>query len=423
LAVIVLLCTGTTCPAAGREEPAPPGYYDFPTCVRYALLHSEAILKNRLQIQIRSADLKDGHSELLPQFDLVTRYYLARTDETSGNRMNVNVTMSNFNPYEALLKIKAYGIVVDMAKTSHIDKISEAVGDMAKLFFKIDRLKKQIRVRRHMLALRQAKLDYGRRREEQGASDALQVRLWENSVRTERASIQNLEGELELQTLRLKLLMGYHPDYQLPLDTRNAVEQVLGGYNGQMTTFSDIQAANPKLKILAKKEQLQSVKVQGTYVAILPRPVILLESLSNEVDRVSGFNFAIGVDHTLWDGFRKIRDIKRQKMEMRVLNLERHEMSKQLYVKYRQLRTVLDTAADREAIQLEQEKLAELNEERTLSRFKSGTAAFEEYTDAQIEKADAALNVIKAYGDRVEALIDLATIAGGLNRYHAGIRF
>jgi outer membrane protein TolC len=301
--------------------------------------------------------------------------------------------------------------------------MAEAVGEMAKAFYKIDVLKKQIRLRKQMVALRQNKVAYGKSRLEQGGVDEIQVKLWTNSARATQISLKTLEADLQTETLRLKALMGYHPDYYLPLDTRNAVDQVLGGFNGRMITFSDIQAGSFHLRIAAKKEQLQSLKTEGTYAAILPRPVLLFQSASGLANVASGLYLAIGFNHTLWDGFRRIRDIKRQKMEMRSLNLERHELSKDLYNKYRQIMALLDIAGERESFEQEQDKLVEQNEERAASRYKSGIVPFEDYMDARIEKADADINAIRAYNDRVGALIDLATLAGGLNRYNARLRF
>jgi len=68
--------------AGSSQKPESYGYFDFPTCLRYALVHSETFLKNRLEIQVKSVDVKDAHAEVLPTIQLVTRYYFARTDST-----------------------------------------------------------------------------------------------------------------------------------------------------------------------------------------------------------------------------------------------------------------------------------------------------------------------------------------------------
>jgi len=430
VAIGCLLLSGQVASAGGGGiEPAAYGYFDFPTCVRYALVHSDALMRSRVQIQLKSLDLKDAHAEIVPDLELQVQYYLIlppsnpETGEYNYNRTCVNVVMSNFNPMAALLKIKGMGVLVDLAKIAHFGKMAEVVGDMAKTFYKIDVLKKQIRLRKQMLALRRNKVGYGKSRLEQGAVDEVQVKLWTNSASATQVSLKTLEADLQTQTLRLKALMGYHPDYCLPLDTRNAADQVLGGFNGQMVAFSDLQASNFHLRLAAKKEQLQSVKTEGSYAAILPKPTILFQSASGLANVASGLYLAFGFNHTLWDGFRKIRDIKRQKMEMRSLNLERHELSKDLYQKYRQVMALLDISGERESLEQEQAKLAEQNEERVAMRYKSGVVPFEEYMDARIEKADTDINAIRSYNDRVEALIDLATLAGGLNRYNGRIRF
>jgi hypothetical protein len=103
--------------------------------------------------------------------------------------------------------------------------------------------------------------------------------------------------------------------------TRDAANQILG-FNG-LVTFAEIQGGNMPLKILAKKEQLQSNMTTGAYLALIPKPVFVLEDVQNQVDRTSGFNLALGLDYTVWDGFKRVRDIKRQKLKAEQLNRPR----------------------------------------------------------------------------------------------------
>lgn len=421
----LLMCAmAVTAKAGDAPRSGSYGYFDFPTCVRYALVHSDEFLRNRLEIQIRSADLKDAHSEILPTVELTTRFYLARAgNEFGDDPLNIELRLRDYNPALALFKIKGQGIMVDIGKISHFSKISQGIAHIAKAFYAIDLLKRQIRARKQMMALQQEKVTYGKSRIDQGAVDPLQVRLWRNAVRGERIQLKTLEDRLETRIAELKVLMGYHPDYYLPLDTRDAVNQILDGFNGRLVTFADIQGTNFSLKILAKKEQLQSVKVSGAYVALLPQPTVLMESLSGEQDRRSGFNFAVGLTYVLWDGFARVRDIKRQKMIARQMNIDRRQRSRELYNFYRQLTSLLDLSGEREGFQREQAKLSELSEERSLLRYKSGDIPYEVYLESRISRVDANLAAMGVRETRVNALIDLATLAGGLNRYNARIRY
>ena len=176
---------------------------------------------------------------------------------------------------------------------------------MAKLFYQIHTLEKSIRIRRQVLALNQDKVNYGSSRNEQGSLDPIQVRLWDNNLRGARLKLRRLDKEREQRITELKALMGYPPDFHLPLDTRDAANQILGGFNGQFVTFADVQGGNLGLKIAAKKEQVQSNLVTGSYLALVPRPTLLVEDIGNQVDRTSGFNFAVGVEYSIWDGFRR----------------------------------------------------------------------------------------------------------------------
>ena len=253
--------------------------------------------------------------------------------------------------------------------------------------------------------------------------DPIQVRIWNNNLRGAQLKLKQLDKERENKITELKALMGYPPDFYLPLDTRDAANQILGGFNGQFITFADVQGGNLGLKIAAKKEQVQSNLVTGAYVSLVPRPILTVEQIDNQVDRTSGFNFAVGVDYTVWDGFRRVREIKRQKIIAEQLKLDRNELSTRLYSKFKRLRGGLELSGEREALVREQARLAELNEERALTDYKAGAITYDQYVDRRIEKVEAYLDAVIGPQERVAELIDLATLAGGLNKYNARLAY
>lgn len=466
LVALASVCCLLGCPVAsqagsGPVRPHSYGYFDFPTCVRYALVHSEDFLKTRLDIQFQSAELKDAHSELLPTIQVTTRYYLAKavgsTKDVSGvfvdpvtgqpvpiqqvidvsgnpvrlrerNEVNndpfsVSVIANEWDPFLALVKIKSYGILVDIGKISHHEKIAENIAKMGKIFYRIHVLEKMIRARKQILALHQNKISYGKSRLDQGAYDSLTLRSLQNSARGEQMRIGGLERELKDRVSELKMLMGYHPDFELPLETRDAANQILNGFNGNLITFGHVQGQNLSLKILAKQEQLQSSKVTGAYVALVPKPFVYVEDVQNQVDRTSGFNFAVGLNYTLWDGFRRVREIKKQKVKAEQAQLDRNQLSQKLYNSFKNLRGELDASGEKEGFYREQAKLAELAEEKAFLSYKAGSLPYDEYIARRMERVEAEISSVGSVESRVDALIDLATIAGGLNKYNAAISF
>jgi outer membrane protein TolC len=430
VAFIFLLVAPQSLWASAEQDRKPEsyGYFDFPTCVRYALVHSEDFLKNRIDIQIRSVDLKDSHSEVLPTIQVITRYYIDRAqnrdnDENSGGAFSVSFLMSNWDIYVALLKIKSQSIMVDIGQLSHIDKISDNIGNIAKIFYRIHVLERVIKARKQIAALHKNRLEYYKTRLDQGEIDTVDYKQWSNLMRGETLKIRTMENELEERISALKMLMGYPPDYYLPLDTRDAANQILGGFKGQMVTFGEIQTNNLALQISAKHEQLQSNRITGSYVALLPRPIIIFEQVDNQVDRTSGFNFALGFDYTLWDGFRRVRDIKRQKLRAMQLKADREVLSKRTYNTFKRLRGELEVFSEKLSVERESVRIAELDEERALLQYKASKIPYDVYMQKRIGKVDAYANSITSFQERVQALIDLATIAGGLNRYNARIQY
>jgi len=415
--------------AETRLQPSTYGYFDFPTCVRYALVHSETLMKNRLEIQIQSADLKDAHSEIFPTFEVQTRYYFARTrniaySDTSGSeKFSASLTMSNFNPMVALVKIKAKSILVDAATITHQHKISEHIGNLGKLFYRISVLEKTLRAERQIAALLRNKVNYAKTRNEQGDFDPITARALVNNQRAQEIKIRGMENALEQARRQLKIMIGFQPDFHIPLETRDAANQILMGFNGSYITFADVQAGNLGLKVIAKREQFQSNMVSAAYLILLPRPVVIFQDLNNQVDAASGTTFGMGLDYTLWDGFRRVRDIKRQKLRAGQIRIERNEASQQLYDRFKALRADIKLSAEKEGYAREQTSLAEASEERALNQYKAGTVTYDLYMDQGVAKVQANVNALNAVMERVNALIDLATISGGLDRYNAGLQY
>ena len=407
-------------------KPESYGYFDFPTCVRYALIHSDALTKNRIDIQLASVDLKDAHSEVLPTLQVATTYYFAQTVNIynpTATPWSVQFQMINWNPYLALLKIKTKSIMVDIAKTSHLDKISDTTANIAKIFYGIHALEKSIRGSKQIMALSQDKLNFGRSKNDQGKIDPLELQGLQNNFRSQQISVKSLENELQEKVSQLKAMIGYHPDYHLPLDTRDASNQILNGFQPKRITFADVQGGNLQLKVSAKKEQMQSSVVAGAYVALVPQPQLVFSQDANVPNAASGLNLGIGLNYMLWDGFRRVRDIKRQKLLAQKYNLDREELSQQLYLRFKKLKSGMSLSSERESLSREQAKLADLAEEKALSSYKSGQIDYNQYTDHRIKKTQAHLDAATSLQPRVNDLIDLATITGGLNKYNAAIRY
>jgi outer membrane protein TolC len=429
LALVLFAFSGYERVRAGEQriDPLSYPYFDFPTCVRYALVHSEDFLKNRLEIQIRSSDLKDAHGDLAPTFLLTTNYYFQRVDDINSNnpnpsKVNVQILMK-WNPYEALVKIKSNSILVDIAKIRHFDSISKNIGDMAKLFYGIHTLEKQLKIYKQVVALKNNKVKYGKSRDDQGNQDPLTLRAWTNDVRSSAITMKTLEKTIADLVSKLKILMGYQPDCHLPLDTRDAANQILAGFNGDVLTFADIQASNFDLKTAAKKEQLQSSILTGKYLLLVPLPMLIFDDNKNTPNAASGINFGIGVTIPIWDGFKRVRDIKRQKLMAESFNLDRKLLSQKIYSTFGKLRDDINLCSERESFIREQGELAELTEEKSLQGYQAGHVEYSDYMDRRVSKVESQLNSVDTARTRVESLVDMATLAGGLNRYNAAIKY
>jgi outer membrane protein TolC len=155
----------------------------------------------------------------------------------------------------------------------------------------------------------------------------------------------------------------------------------------------------------------------------VPQPQFVFQQDTNTPNATSGLNMGVGVDYKLWDGFKRVRDIRRQKLMAQKYNLDREKLSQQLYMKFKKIKSGLGLSNEKEGLSREQAKLADLAEEKALSNYRSGLIDYNNYVDQRIKKTEAHLEVAQSVQSRVNDLIDLATISGGLNKHNAAIRY
>ena len=110
-------------------------------------------------------------------------------------------------------------------------------------------------------------------------------------------------------------------------------------------------------------------------------------------------------------------------MKYRKAKIDRRKRSRELYMAYRDLIGTLQLHSEHEAILRERTKLRELDEERAYMNYKSGVIPYADYVQYRIANIKSSIALTQVLSKRVFATIDLATLAGGLSRYHAQLKY
>ena len=136
-------------------------------------------------------------------------------------------------------------------------------------------------------------------------------------------------------------------------------------------------------------------------------------------------------------------------MKAEQAKIERGERSTDLYSKFKSLLGSLQMCSAKDSFVREKIAVSELNEEKAFLLYKQGNTSGQSFTrgpgrmpgnsqardqglptdlygyylDRRVDTTEAQLDSITNVQDRVVALIDLASLAGGLERYNARIRY
>ena len=192
-------------------------------------------------------------------------------------------------------------------------------------------------------------------------------------------------------------------------------QQVLG--NGEVNPASDEESmpASPDLKIQAIKKKLQKYNIILAKTKLLPSlfmgvqtpdPLTLVESRN--------LYFSVGVNIPVWDGFKRWRNVSRQKTILKQIDAETGEKEIDFKEKWREARERLDTASSNLQMSRAQLELSTLRERQHEVRYQTLGEPFPIYAEGQKGVFEAKKNVTLKTLEVDLARLGLRHLAGNL---------
>ncbi len=368
--------------AAGAVEPVPPdanivpsGPLDFDACARLAIRQSPYFTKSSVEIDIRRMDETDSRYAMVPPLSFRTLYYVNHPHQLGLNPRpySLSFTTDPYNPFGAYFTLQAQKLATQMAIFSHLKMISEGLERLGKMFLNLATMKQLTRLQDDMLSLSRENLTYAENRQSIGTGTSLEVRV----AAQELELIKNEKERLALSQKRtmasLKTLLGLKPEQQVELDLRNARRQVLGSFDPAAATLEQAKAKSYELKMLELKKELQGYNIFVAKTRVLPS--ILFTSQTPDplsLTSAKGIYVGIGLEVPVWDGFKRIRNISRQKAVLKQFGSDKDLKEIDLTDKWNALQEDLNSAAATLKLAQSQEELARLKERQGEIRYQSG---------------------------------------------------
>jgi outer membrane protein TolC len=408
--------------AEARPKTTPPEFFntpaDFDSCVKLALRQSPFFTKSALEIEIRRLGEKDSKADFFPSFSGVARYYPVQPNNPGvENPLNYSFSVSsgNYNPLLAYLSLKANRVVTQIATLAHLKVISVGIERLGKAFLQQGAADSLLKLRAQAMELAQENLRYVKERQRLGEITPVEVQIASQELEVAMAEQKTLNASKNNIQAAIKEFLGLSPEEPLRLEASQAPRQVLGEFEPNKANLQDGKSRNFDVRIKKLTQELQSWNVTVAKMKFVPNVNLALESPNPlSLTNARGAFFSVVLTVPIFDGFKKIRDIDRQKKVLKQFASEETVKSDELSQKWRETEENLNTAASALRVAQAQAELARLKETLGETLYRKAEKDFSELMAARQSRVKAQMNVVKKALDYDLAVLELRQLAGDL---------
>jgi outer membrane protein TolC len=395
----------------------PNGTVNFEEGVRIALYQSPYLTKSSLEIDLRRLDETDSRYGLFPSIDFRTVYYINRPTGITGAPYSLNFsTDPNYNPVASYFALKAQKLATEVAIMTHIKAISAGLERLGQLFLDLEFVKNQILNLKDQINSCREKLAYAENRFSAGTGTSLEVKEAQQGLKSAQSELEHLAFLQKRGLSNLKNFLGLKPTQELTPDLQNTHRQVVGSFDPISATWEQTKSRSYDLKIMEIIIKLQAYNIKLAKVKSFPTVLFTTQtpdplSSNSQYGLYAGF----GVYVPLWDGFKRIRNVSRQKTILKQFDNDKSQVENELENKFQEAQEkVMETASDLQLAQ-SQVELFQLKTRQVETSYQSGGAILPLVLDSRKSVFEAKQKMLQKALDHDKAVLALRQISGDLH--------
>lgn len=403
---------------AGDVEKALKQPADFRACLEWTLGHSPKLKQSALEIKVRRLGEWDSAWDFAPSIQMYSRYFFGRPED-SGRRYELKFSSGTYNPVGAYFTLQAQKLVRKLAVYAHLAAVEEIVNRLANSFVELSALDEQIRYHEERIRLAQRMVDYTKSLKDSGSATGLQMEVAEQGLEVAQAGAMALAAARQAVLNQMKVVMGLDPQMKLAIDVKAGVAQVLAGYDVTRTTLPNAQKHSLDLHVQRIKELLQDLNITLAYTKFLPTLQMNLENPDPLVAQDgNALYFSVGIEMALFEGFRQVRNVQRQKMVLKQFKYERRHKELVLTATWQGARDRV--MQERAGLKLTKTRarLAGLRERESFIDYRAQQASYAQFASRRMDHLEAQGNLAKKQLEYRKALLDLRRLCGDLMDQH-----
>lgn len=375
-----------------------PEAMDFDACARLAIRQSPFLTKSDLEIQVRRLDETDSKADLFPSINFRTRYYVNSFSQTglgSSSRYSLDFTSDPYSPIEAYFSLQVRKLITRIAILTHLKVISEGLNRLGRSFLEMDALAKVAQVNTALIQLAEKHLSYMQERQKIGQGNVLEIKVAFQELEVAKLNQKQLQNAQKKLKESIRTYLAWPADRELRLEIPSSRQQVLGNFETLANPEEPLPNASFDLKIQAVKNELQQYNIVLAKTKLLPTlfmgaqtpdPLTLVQSRS--------LFFFVGASIPVWDGFKRLRNVSRQKTVLKQFDAEKLEKETEFKEKWREAQEQAADTATQLNISQSHLELANLKARQSEVRYHSMGEPFSVYLEGEKGVYQARKNVI-----------------------------
>lgn len=401
-------------PGAGAAElPASPA--DFHTCALLALKQSPYFSRSALEIEVKRLDEKDSKSDYLPTINLRARYYVSQPSRArlvNPTDYFLDFSIDSYNPLVAHYHVKVRQLLKEAAVVSHLLVISEGLRQLGNGFLELAALARLAEVQERLLEVLGRQQTYWQRRLELGEDSALEVKIAVQEGEVAKAEKARILAAQRRLRERLRDFLGLKPGEPLDFDPRQGRPQVLG--LGQSVEWREQEPRSLEARLEAIRKELQSWNVTLSKLRLLPGVTAAVQTPDPvALTGVRGYFFSVGLTWPVFDGFKRLRDITRQKTLLAQAEAESLVKETDFRGRWREALDRLTAAAAARDLARQQVELARLKERQAELRHEGGEP-LDPVLAARRSRLEAEVQLTHKELEHDQALLEVRHLSGEL---------
>jgi outer membrane protein TolC len=350
----------------------PSGPLTFEEGVRIALQQSPYLKESSVGVKLSKLDETDSRYGLIPPLTFQTYYYVNRPSNVSGTPYYLSFSTAPYNPLGSYFTLQAQKLITQAAIMAHLQAISSGLERLGQIFLQLALWKKLAPLQQDLVNLAREKLAYMENRYRAGTATSLEVKEAQQGLKIEQNELNSYVASQKRQLVNLKNFLGLKPNQSITPDLNNTLRQVLGSFDPHSATWEQAKSRSYDLKIYDIKMKLQGYKVNLAIASTLPSIIFNYQTPDPLSTTAQGLYAGIGLQIPVWDGFKRIRNITRQKLILQQFDGEKSVKENDLQDKFYAAQEKAQDAASALEIVKSKVELAQLKARQTEISYQSG---------------------------------------------------